>query len=415
MKIAFFTDSYYPDISGLSISLENFINSLRRQGHEVYLFAPHVQGYTDEDKKIFRIRALKVLDSEPAVRFPILIPNATFQKMFSLNFDIVHAHGNGPFSLLGYQIARLKGVPFVLTFHTVHTKYTHYLFNGRIIKPKAVAAGLRLFANLCDGVVAPSQKMKVELKKTGFKGEVEVIPSFIDLSMYKDLEKGFLHKKLNLPASTPILLSVGRLGKEKNFPFLLHVFQSLAAYNPNLHFVIAGQGPERNNLEKLSENLGVEERVHFIGKVDPKEMPKVYADGDVFVFASDSETQGMCVLEAAAAGLPFVVINDGAFTDVVHNEVNGFTASANREEFTNNVSLLLKDVNLRRKFGEASKLLASNNFKGEKITSRLTSYYTEVLAQKKNKKRFLSKLVGRHSFVRFLKATEDVYKFFQLK
>lgn len=415
MKIAFFTDSYYPDISGLSISLENFINTLRRQGHEVYLFAPHVQGYADEDRKIFRIRALKVLDSEPAVRFPILIPNATFQKMFSLNFDIVHAHGNGPFSLLGYQIARLKGVPFVLTFHTVHTKYTHYLFNGRIIKPKAVAAGLKLFANLCDGVVAPSEKMKMELKKTGFKGEVEVIPSFIDFSMYKDLEKGFLHKKLKLSVSTPILLSVGRLGKEKNFPFLLHVFQSLAVNNSNLHFVIAGQGPERNNLEKLSEDLGVAGRVHFMGKVDPKEMPKVYADGDVFVFASDSETQGMCVLEAAAAGLPFVVINDGAFTDVVHNGVNGFTASANREEFTNNVSLLLNDANLRKKFGEASRVAAAKNFKGEKIASSLTTYYTEVLAQKKSKKRFLSKLVGRHSFVRFLKATEDVYKFFQLK
>lgn len=415
MKIAFFTDSYYPDISGLSISLENFIKTLRMQGHEVYLFAPHVQGYTDEDKKIFRVRSLKVLDSEPAVRFPILIPSTTFQKMFSLNFDIVHAHGNGAFSLLGYQIARLKGVPFVLTFHTVHTKYTHYFFNGRIIKPRAVAAGLRLFANLCDGVVAPSEKMKRELVKTGFKGEIEVIPSFINLEMYRKVEKGFLHKKLGLLGSTPLLLSVGRLGREKNFPFLLKVFQLLARNNHDLHFAIVGQGPDHNNLKKLSDNLGIGERVHFTGKVDPYEMPKVYADGDIFVFASDSETQGMCVLEAAAAGLPFVVVNDGAFVDVVHDGVNGFTTSENKEEFTNKVNLLLKDANLRKKFGEASKMLALNNFKGEKITAHLTAYYSGVLARRKAKRRLLSKLVGRQSFIRFLKATEAVNKFFQLK
>ncbi len=415
MKIAFFTDSYYPDISGLSISLENFIKTLRLQGHEVYLFAPHVQGYADYDKKIFRVRSLKVLDSEPAVRFPVLIPSTTFQKMFSLNFDIVHAHGNGAFSLLGYQIARLKGVPFVLTFHTVHTKYTHYLFNGRIIKPRAVAAGLKLFANLCDGVVAPSEKMKKELIKVGFKGEIEVIPSFINLEMYRKVEKGFLHRKLGLADSTPILLSVGRLGKEKNFPFLLKVFQLLYRDNRDIHFAIVGQGPDRDKLKKLSDSLGIGERVHFTGKVDPYEMPKVYADGDIFLFASDSETQGMCILEAAAAGLPFVVVRDDAFGDVVHDGVNGFTTSEDKIEFTDKVKLLLQDSNLRKKFGQASKKLASGNFEGEKISSHLTEYYSGVLARRKAKRRLLSKLVGRQSFIRFLKATEAVNNFFQFK
>lgn len=415
MKIAFFTDSYYPDVSGLSTSLENFINTLRRQGHEVYLFAPHVKGYHDNDRKVFRMKSLKVLDSEPAVRFPVLIPNATFQKMFSLSFDIVHAHGNGAFSLLGYQIARLKGVPFVLTFHSLHTKYTHYFLNGLLIKPKAVAAGLKLFARLCDGVVVPSEKMKDELLSFGYKGEIEVIPSFVDNSIYESLDRGFLRKRLKISDSSTLLLSVGRLGIEKNFSFIIEVFKLLVNEHNNIHLAIVGRGPEKNNLFKLAEKLGVSDKVHFTGKIDPEDMPKVYADADIFLFASDSETQGMCVLEAAAAGLPFVVVNDGAFVDIVADRVNGFIVSAKIKDFAEKVSLLLNDPVLRKKFGKESKRLAKNNFHPEKITSHLTTFYSQVMMRRKAKKRLLYKLVGRQSFIRFLRATESVNKFFRLK
>lgn len=408
MKIGVFTDTYYPDISGVTVSIENFVSSFRKKGDEVYIFAPRVKGYKDKDKDIYRITSLKLVSSEPEVRLPLLLPYKTFQKMFSLDLDLIHAHGNGPFSLLGYQMARIKNIPYILTFHTIHTKYTHYFFEGKVVRPKIVAQGLRVFANLCDGVIVPSEKMKEELASYGFRGTVKVIPSFIDFKKFESVEKDYLHKKLNIPKDSPILISVGRLGKEKNFNFLIETFKKVTKANGTSHLVIVGQGPERNNLKKLTQSLGIEERVHLTGKLPIKTMPLAYADADIFVFASNTETQGICVLEAAASGLPLVVVEDSAFKGAVIDGVNGFTVPLEEETFAQKIALLLRDTPLRNKFGEDSKKLANENFKPEKLTLEMLSFYKEIIKKHKTKKRILRRIINRASFVNFLKITERV-------
>ena len=415
MNIAFFTDTFDPQINGLTVSLHNYTKVLREKGHTVYFFAPKIRGYKDKDAAVFRIPSLKIISSEPEARLPALIPSRVYTKMLQMDFDLIHAHGNGGFSLLGYQIAKLKGVPFILTFHNDHSKYTHYIFNGKIIRPKMIEIGLRLFANLCDGVITPSEKMKNELIRYGYKGHIEVIPSFIDLSAYKKVEKGYLRKKLKLPQAAPILLTVGRLGKEKNFTFLLRAFHIVAKKNPDLQLVVVGKGPLESSLKKLAKSLGVARQTHFTGKIEPKMMPSVYRDADIFVFASNSETQGMCVLEAAASGLPFVVIKDQAFAGVVANGKNGFEVPANRKIFAEKIEKLLKNQELREGFGEESKKMAQRNFQPEKLTSHLLDFYSLVLNQQKAKKKFLERIIDRNNFVTFIKATEMVNKFIGLR
>src|SRR3989344_2212013 len=263
MKIAFFTDTYYPQINGVTVSIENYARSLRKRGHTVYIFAPKLKGYGDTDEYVQRLTSLKILSSEPEARIPVLIPNSSLRRLFRLNFDIVHAHGNGVFSFLGYEVSRVKGTPFIMTFHTLHTKYTHYILKGRLLRPGMVASGLRVFANLCDSVITPSAKMEQELRAYGVRKPIYVVPNFIQASAFEGVEKGYLHKLLGLGTSERLILTVGRLGKEKNFDFVIKVFAQVAKKQAAAHLVVVGNGPEKRSLVKLSQELKIASNVHF--------------------------------------------------------------------------------------------------------------------------------------------------------
>ncbi len=411
MKIAVFTDTYFPQLNGVPISIENFTGVLRKKGHKVYIYAPKIKDFQDTDEDVSRLSSVKVVSSEPEVRVPIPLPNKIYRQMLRQDFDLVHAHGNGAFSLLGYQVAKLKNIPFILTFHNFHSKYTHYFLNGAVVKPYMMEAGLRVFANLCDGVITPSEKMKAELEKYGVKGEVKVIPSFIDSRRFINNQKGYLHKKFAIPNDAPILLSVGRLGKEKNFDFLIQTFKKLSTQNDDAHLVIVGYGLEKANLSKLVKRLGLTKRVHFTGRLDKEIIPKAYADADIFVFASDSETQGICVLEAATSGLPFVVVDDAAFDNVVKEDVNGYKSPLKKDVFAHKIIDLLGNEQKRIEFGLASSKIAAENFQAEKLTNELVSYYDMILTKHKAKRRILRRIADKKAFVYFLKASGKVNKF----
>lgn len=412
MKIAFFTDTYYPQLNGVTVSIENFTKELTKQGHEVYIFAPKIAGYKDTNPNVFRLRSFKVLNSEPEARAPLPTPSKSLAAIFRLDFDLVHAHGNGAFSFLGYQIARLKGVPYILTFHTIHSKYTHYFFNGKLVKPNMVQGGMRVFGNLCDGVITPSLKMKKELIKYGVKKNIEVVPNFIDHSRFLNVEKGFLREKLGLAKDDQIILSVGRLGKEKNFDFLIKVLQKYKKINPKAHLVLVGQGFEQENLEKLAFELKIANNVHFVGSIPTANMPRVYADSDIFVFASDTETQGMCVLEAASSNLPLVVVDDEAFKGMIVNGENGFALPLKEKDFVAKIDLILKDEKLAKEFGEKSREIAEVNFKISTITHTLVRFYKKTIARYKKNKPIFSRIVDKIAFAKFLRLTGKINKIF---
>lgn len=411
MKIAFFTDTYFPQLNGVTVSVDNFSKELQKKGHTVYIFAPKIRGYTGQNNNVYRVNSFKVVDSQPEIRVPILIPNRNLRQIFKLGFDIVHAHGNGPFSVLGYQTAIVKRIPFVLTFHTIQTKYAHYFLNGKIIRPRTIAAGLRIFASVCDGVVVPSNKMRKELIGYGIKKDIKILPSFIETSRFQRNEKGYLHKKLNIPETHKILLSVGRLGKEKSFDFLIEMFEYVVKNEPQTHLVIVGQGQEELNLRKLVKKLALEKSVHFTGKLDNKVVPSSYSDADIFVFASSSETQGLTVLEAAASGLPLVVVDDPAFSNIALENRNALKSPLNQKIFALSVIRLLSQPEIRKKFGENSVKIVAENFQSGRLTEELLDYYEKIIQSRKNRKRIFRKIVERKPLIYLLKATERVNRF----
>jgi glycosyltransferase involved in cell wall biosynthesis len=386
MKIAFFTDTYYPDLNGVTVSVNNFAKELRKKGNLVYIFAPKITGkYKDKDKNLIRLPSFKILSKvEPQIYTPTIWPNKQFRGMFTEDFDIIHAHGNGPYSLLGYSIAKIKRIPFVMTFHTIHTQYTHYIFNGKIITPRMVSMGLKTFAHRCNLVITPSNKMKKELISYGVKKQIHVIPNFLEQDRFIDNKKGYLHKLLGLSESVPIILTVGRIGKEKNIDFILKVFKEVCKTDGKSHLVIVGKGPESDNLLTLAKKLGIEKRVHFTGAIDYEFMPLVYKDATVFVFASYTETQGICVLEASASGIPLVINNDEAFEGMAEDRKNGYILPLNISKFSKKIIYLLQNKDTRAKMGKKATIIAAKNFEAGKITKDLLEVYSKLLNRNSN-------------------------------
>lgn len=393
MKIAFFADTYYPHLNGVTTSVESQAKALRKLGHTVYIFAPSIWGYKDKDPYVIRIPSIQLFPTLlEVVRAPLPIPNKNFRKIYRLKFDLVHAHGNGAFSFIGYQVARFRKIPYVLTFHTLFTKYTHYFLYGKVIKPEYASKFMKLFSNFCDGVLVPSEKMKYELQKCGVEKDIIVIPNFIDLERFKKVKKGYLHKKCNIPKDSSILLSVGRLGREKNFEFLFTVFKKLIESDNNTHLVIIGYGRDKKYLLKYVQNMGISEKVHFTGKISQEDMPFAYSDSDIFVFASNTETQGICVLEAAACSLPLILANDLAYKGMIEEGINGYSVQIKEEIFLKVLQKLLKDKDLREKFGQNSIKIVQQNFSEETIAQKLLDFYNHLILEnsykmKKNRKK----------------------------
>lgn len=385
MRIAFFTDNFLPQPSGIATSVAYFTDRLTKMGHTVYIFAPKVRGSKDKTKHVYRLPSMRLFPSLPdGVRLPLPIPNKSFWKMLAFDFDLVHAHGNGAFPLLGLTVAKAKKIPFIQTFHIQIESYAHYFLKGKVIKPELInELFLKKIGNLCDGVITPSKKMADQLKDAGVTKKVKIIPNFVDFSIFnepKATATGILRKDCHIPVKCPIILSVGRVGKEKNFEFLVRVFEKVAKVNSKAHLVIVGPNwGETEKLINLAKKFGINNRVHLPGRISPMQMPVVYKESDIFVFCSNSETQGMCVLEAAVSGLPIIVNKDAAYEGMVINNKNGYILPTNVDVFANKIINLLQNPKLSQKFSRNSPLVVQKKFNPEKIVRKLIHYYKQII------------------------------------
>ncbi len=383
MKIGFFTDGYLPQINGVAVSVESSAKALEKLGHEVYIVAPKYPGYKDE-KNVIRIPSLQ-LTKQPDYRLATFLPNRALIAASRIDFDIIHGHSGGPITLLGWEVSRLKRVPFVVTYHTLWNQYTHYILRGKVIRPRMAEIASRIFGNLCDMLIVPTRKVEKELQDYGIDKPIHVIPNGIETERFHNQEKGYLHQLLNLSSEKKVLLYVGRIGKEKSIDFLIRSFKDIALKDSTAVFVIVGDGTdsERKRLLHIAEECGVNEKVFFTGFVKQHLIPKVYADGDVFLFASTSETQGMVILEAMASGLPVVSIYDDAYVEIVKNGKTGYLVSGKEEKFAQAVNLLLQNEKKRKIMGVNAQKKAQN-YSVMEIAKRLEKTYSDLI--KKNSK-----------------------------
>lgn len=372
MKIGLFSDTFRPQINGVTTVLETLDRVFTRMGHDVYLFVPAYESRRgSSDGKVFRFPAIPVLYRKES-RFAL--PRSRAAKRIFSQLDVIHSHTPFSLGLLAIRVARKYGLPHVHTYHTLFTDYLHFL--PRYLRPtrrmtERISAA---FCNRCDAVTTPSRPMREVVLSYGVVKPVYAFPFGLDMA---DFARPAVHDpraELNLPAEDRILICAGRVSHEKNVSFVLRAFQHMLTYEQKLRLIIAGDGPARSALEDEARALGINQRVSFTGYLDWHKLIDYYKAADLFVYGSKTETQGIVYSEALASGTPVVAVGQMGVLDVVEDSLNGLLLPEDETAFADAVIGLLHDSERLERMGEAA-IRRAHEQSAERSCERLLEIY----------------------------------------
>ncbi|MCI5775426.1 MAG: glycosyltransferase [Aerococcus sp.] len=307
MRIGIFTDTYFPQTSGVSTSIETLCEELRAHGHKVYLFTTTDPGAKPE-KYIYRYRSVPfVFFKERRVAAPLL--HRVYQQVKDLKLDLIHTQTEFGLGLCGQQVARMLHIPLVHTYHTWYEHYLHYIFNGHLIHRKTVQVLSKWFCNRTNEIVVPSAMMGEVLTNYGVSRPVHAISTGVQIPpRMSDELRCSMRQSLGLPDDAIVLLSVNRLAEEKNLDALLKHFKTCYDQDERLRLVLVGDGPEREKLEHLIRELHINDQVIMTGMIAHEEVSHFYQMADVYVNLSVTETQGLTFSESIVNRLPIVAL-----------------------------------------------------------------------------------------------------------
>jgi len=360
MNILFFTNTYLPHVGGVAKSVQTLEESFRERGHEVRIIAPEFEG-AEEDPDVLRVPAIQNFNgSDFSVRIPI--PNTIWQFVEDFGADVVHSHH--PF-LLGdaaLRVARRLAVPIIFTHHTLYERYTHYVpFDSPALKRMAVSLSTE-YCNLCDRIIAPSESIAKLLRERGVETAVEAIPTGIDFAAFAEGDGAGCRQAKGISADTKVVGTVGRLAEEKNLLYLAEAVGGYLKQDPDAVFLIVGDGDAREDMLRILRQAVGDRQILWAGKLSGQELRDAYAAMDCFVFASQTETQGIVLAEAMASGAPVVALDAPGVREVLEDGRNGvrLPSDARAEEFATKLGALCREEASLRGYAEAARKTAES-------------------------------------------------------
>ena len=328
MRIGLFTDTYFPQVSGVATSIRTLKTELEKLGHTVFIF-------TTTDKDVNRYEDWQIIRI-PSVPFFAFKDRRIAYRGFSTaleiarqyQLDIIHTQTEFSLGLLGVWIAKELRIPVVHTYHTQYEDYVRYIAKGMVIRPSMVKYIVRGFMSDLDGVICPSEIVYDLLMKYKVKVEKRVIPTGIELAKFERPEitsenMADLREKLGISNQETMLLSLSRVSYEKNIQAVLAALPAVLEENPDVKLVVAGDGPYLSDLKAQAKRLGITDAVVFTGMIAPSETALYYKAADFFISASTSETQGLTYLESLASGTPIIAHGNPYLDNVINDKMFG--------------------------------------------------------------------------------------------
>ncbi|HEY6325479.1 MAG TPA: glycosyltransferase [Candidatus Cybelea sp.] len=315
LRVGFFTEIYRPVVNGVVASVEGLAEGLRARGHSVYCFAPRMPGYDEADGPVFRMPSLPLPTKTP-YRLTLPVVSRRNRNGIIKRLSVVHVHSPFVTGWMGLRYSRRYGMPLVYTYHTQLEAYAHYVPFEPNATRFAATQLTRAFANMTDAVIVPTRAMAQRLVELGVRVRVEIVPSGIDVARFGAGRRDeALRARLGARPGDRLVLSVGRLAKEKNLELLLRALAVTS--DPALRLAIAGDGPTQSELEELARTLGVAAQTKFLGAIPRRQLPDLYASADAFAMPSTTETQGLVLAEALAAGARVIASDSAQSRDVL--------------------------------------------------------------------------------------------------
>mgnify|MGYP006427540541 CR=1 FL=1 len=384
LRIAMFTNNYLPFIGGVPISIERLRNGLCSIGEKALVVAPSYPGGAEKEDNVLRVPSLLTMGKNKEFRITNIFLPRILKGVKAFEPDIIHLHHPFWLGSLGLFIARRLKRPVVYTYHTRLEEYAHFVpLPGMLFRNLISHALVRRFSDKCDSIIVPTHSTEEYLRMIGVKKPIFVQPTGIEYQHFQQVseqEVGKLKKSLGI-GDERVFISVSRLSNEKNIDFMIDAIHWVRKRTERkFRLLLIGEGHQRERLQQRIKSLGLENTFILAGAVPPEDMATWYGLGDAFLFASKSETQGMVILEAMAAGLPVVAVRSSGLDDVVREDFNGFKTPEKIEQWGNRVQQLLEDEDLRKKMaGNASQF--ARDYSVEQFTKNIKEVYATTLAR----------------------------------
>ena len=400
MRIGIFTDTYPPFINGVSTSIKMLENALIKMGHKVFIVTvnPETMSYEyEDDGRIIRIPGIKtgIYDYRLTSVYPIKAVN----KIKEWNLDVIHSHTEFGIGTFARVISKQFDIPIVHTYHTMYEDYVHYITHGYFDKSsKKIVEHLTKFYcdKTIDELIVPTKKTYDLFKeKYGYDRSVHIIPTGIEIDRFykENIDKdkvSELKHKYGFKRDDIIILFVGRIAEEKNIEFLINNHVEIIKKEKNAKLLIVGDGPDLDNYKELVKEKKLDNNVIFTGKVPWDEVPLYYNLADIFTTASHTETQGLTVIEAMAASLPVIALDDDAFRNVVIDTLTGYLFK-NKKEYISKMCEIVLNKDLRKHQGHESRI-NSESYSSKYFAERVTKVYELAIKDKENKSTLLDRI-----------------------
>ncbi|MDR9437043.1 MAG: glycosyltransferase [Thiohalophilus sp.] len=347
------SDVYFPRINGVSTSIQTFRDSLQALGHDIQLIAPRYSAEDSAEEGISRIKARPVpFDPEDRIMSVSAVDREIARLHREKPIDLIHIQT--PFSahLSGKRMARRLGIPCIETYHTHFEEYMHNyvpFIPRRVFRPLIRFITRRQCHNL-QGLIVPSSAMLKVIRDYHIQLPTRILPTGIDPERFSRGDGHAFRKRHHIEPDRPVMVHLGRIGHEKNIDFLLHVHHQVLQQLPQTLFVIAGEGPALEHLKQLSDKLGTRDNIRFVGYLDRNStLLDCYRAGNVFVFSSRTETQGLVLLEAMACGVPVVSTAELGTRDILLPQRGALVVDEEVDQFATTVQQVLELPELQRR------------------------------------------------------------------
>jgi len=392
MKILLVADIHQRMISGVYVSTMNLARGLKEMGHDVKLFIVSDRGYNVKTRDSYQIASFDASMFYPNIRLVFPFSDVLhLRDIIKWKPDVIHTQTEFFTMSRALYIARRLNIPVIHTYHTSwgdpeYLKYFNRYLKG-LVKESTVGTLLRhrLYTDYIAALIAPTEKTKEILESYGINKPTYIIPSGIDLSRFNTkVDEEFIKAKkreFNFSENDKIMLFVGRVGKEKNINEIIKYFLKLKTEMKNLKFLIVGGGPETENLKKMAADTEYKDDIVFTGLIKTDVIHKYYPIGDVFVTASQSETQGITYIEAMASHVPVLCKADKCIEGLIENGVNGLTFTDYESFKTGLETILFDEVKRQQLIDEASKVVSTYTI--EHFTQSVFNVYQKAVEERR--------------------------------
>ncbi len=384
MKILITTDTYYPVVNGVVRSLLNLKNSLENLGHEVRVLtlSNTLSSYKTHDT--YYVGSLSAKRIYPEARVSNILASTHLRAIKKWEPDVIHSQSEFSTFIMAKTLSNLLTIPLIHTYHTLYEDYTGYVTSNKKAGYKLVSVASKTLVDMCDYVISPTEKTARVLESYKIsRDKMEIIPTGI---VIPEIYNENLRAELGISNDKKILLYLGRLAEEKNIEEVIEFYERID--NDDLALYIVGGGPYLNTLIEFGQSQ--EKDINFVGMVDPSLVNKYYQAADIFVTASESETQGLTYYEALSNGTPVIAREDSSLEGVVIDGYNGYTYE-NFDEFKSYIDKILADDSKKDKLSANARAYAIENFSVDSFGKKCEDLYEKAIKESKYESSFIFK------------------------